>query len=639
MSGWGTWPAENYTHFTFDDYGIEHDAAVRCVDMLLDDERQFLQREPSTSGEEYDKRCRRADEFIAYVKRALTDADNGKYYPVPVKSRFTLFLEVILKYKDLTDDPRAIHGGLDRIVGYPRIDISTISAKLSNLSAQLQDNPTLQTSPELQSPPQYQSQSMQILPSEKTKAFDVEAQAQGTVQAVDEQALGEDKYKSLAPVSSWVPSSSWITSNYVNGPQLCLVVPRVVHFTSEIFYYASTGDIAGAAKLIGSGLASPCDISTNYGHTPLHYAVDRGHMELSRFLLQAGAKDYITDMEGNSVIELAWNKICSKRISSKESEELEAMFKKEDWFEERQFTTLHKVVLDLLTPSRSLEQELSISTKDTDTPDSEGRTPLSWAAESGNVDSLNTLLQYSASTSTKSTSGMTPLHYATRAPTSTCLHLLLQHGASVSAKNQWNQSPLNIASYTQNDASYIHPLLDHGADIHERDRYSSTALSCAIFMNNDITARCLIARGANITDPDQPGITAIHDAIDGNNHACISLLLEEGVNLSVIGADGETALHVLARRGDLRTLQIFQAADLEGLDPERKTDVGLTTWDLMRQRTDVSEQVFTGFRSLMAKVEGKDQCITYVDFPEKLDSNAGEVPNLIEVRVKEVLAD
>ena len=433
--------------------------------------------------------------------------------------------------------------------------------------------------------------------------------------------------------------SSLIVSNRLSGPQLSLVVPRVVSNTSDIFFHAFTGNIDGVAKLLQSGLASPCDISDGWGYTALHYAVERGHMDLCRFLLQAGARPQITDTEGNSVTDKAWNRICSSRIPPTTATQLKEMFKKDEWFEERQFTTLHKIVLNLIIPPRDLDEELSVSTHEIEIPDSEGRTPLSWAAESGNSAAVETLLLYGAKTSSRSVQGMTPLHYAAQAPNSACLSKLLKHGVEASPKNKWNQSPLNIASYFQNDASYITPLLDHGADIHERDYYSSTALSSALFMNNHHTARCLISEGANIHDLNGQGLTGLNDAIENNSHECISLLLDSGVNLAIVGLDGETALHVLARRGDLRTVGIFQAADLEGLDPEAKTKPGLTAWDLTRQRVDVNDEMQSAFRNLMTKLDAKSNCVTFYDALEKMPHAIGKVPDQVEVKVEEILLD
>lgn len=417
-----------------------------------------------------------------------------------------------------------------------------------------------------------------------------------------------------------------------------------------MFFYSIEGNIGGLAKLFQAGLASPLDIARQFGYTPLHYAVDRGHIDLCRFLLKAGAKPAITDAEDNSVTDLAWNKICSKSIPTSYATELEEVFSKDVWFEERQFTILHKIVLDLLSTPRTLESELSATTSNIETPDSEGRTPLSWAAEQGNASAVSTLLSYGASTTSTSQTGMTPLHYAAKAPTPHALTLLLAAGASVHARNKWQQTPLNLASYFQTSASSISTLLDHGADIHDRDCYGSTALNLALFMNRVATVQCLVARGANISDPALQSFTPVNDSIEHNSHECLSVLLESGANLAASNVDGETALHTAARRGDLRTMQILSQAVgmVEGLDAEARTREGCTAWDLMRARGDAGEEVERAFRTLMATVEPRGGCVAFFDAVEELPmppplnlKGEGKVKTaeMVQVRVEEVLAD
>ena len=64
--------------------------------------------------------------------------------------------------------------------------------------------------------------------------------------------------------------SSVIVSNRLCGPQLSLVVPRVVPSTSDIMSYAFAGNIDGIARLFELRLASPFDVSENFGYTALH---------------------------------------------------------------------------------------------------------------------------------------------------------------------------------------------------------------------------------------------------------------------------------------------------------------------------------------------------------------------------------
>ncbi|KAL8832371.1 MAG: hypothetical protein Q9170_004907 [Blastenia crenularia] len=428
--------------------------------------------------------------------------------------------------------------------------------------------------------------------------------------------------------------SSFITSNHVDGPQLSLVALRIVSDSSAIFSLASTGNTDTLAQLLQSGLASPRDVSATWGYTPLHCALDHGRTDLCRFLLDAGARADITDIEENSVIDLAWNKIYSKKVTGKKAEELECMFKKDDWFEERQFTVLHKIILDLLPSRRDLQEELSASTCNIDVADSEGRTPLSWAAELGNLWAVQTLLGHGADLSSKSIMGWTPLHYAAKAPTSACLIALLEHGALVDAKNKWGHSSLNVTTYFQNDESFINALLDHGADFNGSNRYGPTALNGAVVTNQYNTARCLLARGASAGSHD---LNVINDSINSNSHECISLLLKYGAISSTADMFGETPLHAVARCGDLRTIKIFQATELDGVNVEAKTHEGLTAWDLVRQRIDLTDEIEDAFVELMQIIQPENPRMTYSDAFEK-DSPVGEeLLDRVAVKTCEIL--
>ena len=91
--------------------------------------------------------------------------------------------------------------------------------------------------------------------------------------------------------------------------------------------------------------------------------------------------------------------------------------------------------------------------------------------------------------------------------------------------------------------------------------------------------------------------------------------------------------------GTSAPFEIFLYADLEGLDAEAKTNKGLTAWNLMSERLDVSEEVQSAFRRLMAKLDSKSNCLTYFDAVEKMPRAGDKVPDVVEVKVQEIFVD
>ncbi|KAL2055257.1 hypothetical protein ABVK25_004595 [Lepraria finkii] len=75
---------------------------------------------------------------------------------------------------------------------------------------------------------------------------------------------------------------------------------RIVPNDSAIFSLAGAGNI-GVAKLFDQGSASPDDIQDQRSFTPLHCAVLRGHSELCKFLISAGAHPSIAAFSGDSI--------------------------------------------------------------------------------------------------------------------------------------------------------------------------------------------------------------------------------------------------------------------------------------------------------------------------------------------------
>lgn len=132
----------------------------------------------------------------------------------------------------------------------------------------------------------------------------------------------------------------------------------------------------------------------------------------------------------------------------------------------------------------------------------------------------------------------------------------------------------------------------------------------------------------------------MNDAIENNSHACISLLLEYNANISPANADGETSLHVLGRREDHCSVQLLQAAQLHGLDPEARTNEGLTAWDVMERRFDVTDELKSAFQDLMAKLRLEGAHTTYFDAPEKVPLAVAEkLPDSVDVKVVEIPTD
>lgn len=277
------------------------------------------------------------------------------------------------------------------------------------------------------------------------------------------------------------------------------------------------------------------------------------------------------------------------------------MFGEDTWLEQRQFSVLHKIVLKLAKTRLLLVDELQISTRDINAVDSEGRTPLSWAAELGSQEAVSALLKFGADFNKIDRDGNTALHYAFKGPSFEVLCLLLDAGSDVAHRNKWGQTPFNWASFFQDDIRFVKELRSRsGVCVNEVDYQGVSAIENAVFGSHEEVLSYLLEEGANPNNAKE-GSKPHLDCINLNLHGSLSILPAKSSSCTLAFSyrdpSGEMCLHALARRADLKTASIFLQAvknntiDLSGLDTAYVGKEGLTARDLLKLRgnEDVQE--------------------------------------------------
>jgi ankyrin repeat protein len=267
------------------------------------------------------------------------------------------------------------------------------------------------------------------------------------------------------------------------------------------------------------------------------------------------------------------------------------------WFEEQQFTTLHKIILRSI--GRDIRAELQLSTATINQKDSNGRTPLSWASARGEEQFVRTLLEFGADPNIKCATGNSALLRSVRGRSSNCIRLLLEHGADIRSKSSLGFTALYYAAYYQDDEAYLTPLLDFGLPIDEKDDYGWTALAATAEYDHVRSATALLNRGADVETRDKDGWTPLLRAVNSNSHGVLELLLGRGANHRAMSFRNETILHFATSRGDCKTLEILTRAALEGLDPNRKDSKGQRATDTINLRSPHPSQLIAAFDGLI----------------------------------------
>ena len=129
---------------------------------------------------------------------------------------------------------------------------------------------------------------------------------------------------------------------------------------------------------------------------------------------------------------------------TKEAVQLESFFPKPELEELYGFKSLHNTVISANT--NSIEPEIkAASSISIDAADSDGRTPLSWAAYRGDAHAVQILLSHGADCDRANLAQRSPLMFAARS-SQECVDLLLEAKANLEARSQNGSNALHLAA-------------------------------------------------------------------------------------------------------------------------------------------------------------------------------------------------
>ncbi|KAJ5745112.1 hypothetical protein N7520_010294 [Penicillium odoratum] len=378
---------------------------------------------------------------------------------------------------------------------------------------------------------------------------------------------------------------------------------RIVPDNAEIMQFSKKGSLADVQSLFTKGLADPTDVNYSWGVPVLSYAVQGLHLDLCRFLIREGALPNVENRSNVSALDRAWDIFLSQSCDSETEQKLRSIFSlwfDSVWFEDQQFTSLHKIVLGAV--DYDLEDQLKLSTSSINEKDSKGCTALAWAAARGDISSVKTLLSFGANPEISCDTGNNPLLRSVRAKSPECVRLLLEFGADVRQKSTLGFTALHYSAYYRDDEALIQTLLGFRAQIDEKDNYGWTPLSCTAEYDQHKSARVLLNYGADPNIADNIGWTSMLRAVSSNSHNVLKLLMEKGAEYCSLSSRLETILHIAAARGDIKTIELLTVAKMRGLNADLKDIGGRTAADIFFSRDQRAPDLVAAFTNLLNSV-------------------------------------
>ena len=271
------------------------------------------------------------------------------------------------------------------------------------------------------------------------------------------------------------------------------------------------------------------------GSAPLSFALQRGHLELAKFLLNKGADvNWRGTRSGISVLHMA--------ASTGPLELVKLLVDK---------GALINVTGEIgLTP---LEAALRGSQPDvaefliergSDLNEQRRDSAFQMAARYGHRRIVEILIQRGANINSRDVvSWWTPLHWAARNRHKDVVNILINHGGNVNALSKDRETPIHAAAWWGN-TDIVALLISKGADVNAKDRRNRTALYNALSTAAGNTALLVLQQGAEVNVVSDEGETPLMAAAQHGLNEIIEQLMRKGAIIDLRNKRGLSALDI-----------------------------------------------------------------------------------------------
>ncbi|XP_051533099.1 ankyrin repeat and KH domain-containing protein 1-like isoform X2 [Myxocyprinus asiaticus] len=346
------------------------------------------------------------------------------------------------------------------------------------------------------------------------------------------------------------PLMAAASGGYVDIVKLLLVHGADVNAQSSTgntaLTYACAGGFLDVVKVLLKEGANIEDHNEN-GHTPLMEAASAGHVEVAHVLLEYGAG---INTHSNEFKESALTLACYKGHLDMVRFLLEAGADQEHKTDE-----MHTALMEACMDGHvGVARLLLDSGAQVNMPADSFESPLTLAACGGHVELAALLIERGANLEEVNDEGYTPLMEAAREGHEEMVALLLAQGANINAQTEETQETALTLACCGGFLEVADFLIKAGADI---ELGCSTPLMEAAQEGHLELVKYLLAAGANVHATTATGDTALTYACENGHTDVADVLLQTGADLEHESEGGRTPLMKAARAGHLCTVQFL----------------------------------------------------------------------------------
>ena len=192
--------------------------------------------------------------------------------------------------------------------------------------------------------------------------------------------------------------------------------------------------------------------------------------------------------------------------------------------------------------------------------DSEGKTVVHHAIESGHQGIINMLLGCpDINLSARDKAGLSPFATAMTQKNNTAARVILELEPGAAEQPDSRGKNFLHTAIIKGDLESLLFLISINVNVHSKtgDSNKLAPLLLAVQTSSEMMVRNLLLAGASAGERTLTGQTGLHLAAESDSDQIASILLANGVDFSALDEDGNNALHVAVRLGNLKTARVL----------------------------------------------------------------------------------
>ena len=319
------------------------------------------------------------------------------------------------------------------------------------------------------------------------------------------------------------------------------------------------------------------DCSCVNGQTPLLNAIEGGHLETFKLLLESGADpkfrgtevaeeelDQIVESDGHMLPTAARDTKLARFGSSGGNT---STGRKMAFARGKTDSTMFRAAMKGRVYMTRILAEAGVPFDEGDRRNLSS--PLIAAIEKGSTEIVQLLVEYGANVN-RSAAGRTPVYIAIKEMKPGIVRLLASHGADL---NRMCVTSLGVsfplhAACKMGNVAMLRALMDSKVELNTaKPADGMTPLHQAVRDGQLEVVKALAFRGADLDRRTSAGLTAVHSAASLGQAEIVRFLASQGADLDQVAKCGTTALLAAAQKGFLEVIQVLAAfgTDLEQL--------------------------------------------------------------------------